>query len=68
MDFDKAELLGKTFIRASKIYGMSLEEAFETLLMLLKSYMSYAMEAADGRTNAVVSEITRKYSKEADSE
>ena len=68
MDFDKAYLLGHTFVHASKIYGMSLEETFETLLILLKAYMLYAMEAADGKADAVVSEITRKYSEGADSE
>ena len=68
MGFKKAELLGKTFVHASKIYGMSLEETFDTLLIILKAYMMYAMEAADGKTDAVVSEITRKYSEGADSE
>lgn len=68
MDLKKAEMLGKTFIDAANIYGMSKTEAFNTLLMLLKVYMINAMEAADGKADAVVSEIVRKYSEGADSE
>ena len=65
---DKEEMFAKTVVHASKIYGMSIEETFDTLLTILKAYMLYAMEAADGKADAVVSEITRKYSEGADSE
>lgn len=68
MNYKKAEMLGKAFINAANFYGMSNTEAFNTLLMLLKVYMMDAMEAADGKTDAVVSEIVRKYSEGADSE